>query len=104
MRGGVCAVGVDGRLVSEAAEKHFSALVPARSGGDLYTHLFRAVYGCIAVFYYAPPENLAIRYLATIYGHYWILQSSGKQQHDYIVTLHCPTKCVGERSCATRWT
>jgi hypothetical protein len=90
----------DGRLVSEAAQKHFSSLVPARSGGDLYTHLFRSVYGCIAVFYYAPAEILAIRYLATIYGHYWVLQSTGKQQHNYITTLHYQDYAIGDAAIA----
>jgi hypothetical protein len=92
--------GADGRLVSEAAEKHFSSLVPGRAGGDLYTHLFRAVYGCIAVFYYAPPEVLALRYLATIYGHYWVLESSGKQQHDYTATLHYSDYAIGDAAIA----
>jgi hypothetical protein len=88
--------GADGRLVSEAAERHFSGLVPGRAGGDLYAHLFRAVYGCIATFFYAPPEILALRYLATIYGHYWVLQSSGKQQHDYTATLHYSDYAVSD--------
>src|SRR4029077_11083087 len=41
-------IGADGRLVSAAADRHFSKLVPPRSGGDLYTHLHRAVYGALA--------------------------------------------------------
>lgn len=88
--------GGDGRLVSEAADKHFSGLVPARSGGDLYTHLFRSVYGAIAVFYYAPAETLAIKYLSTIYGHYWVLAASGETQHNYQTTLHYQDYAIGD--------
>jgi telomere resolvase len=70
------------------ADKHFAELVPPRAGGSLYTHLFRAVYGCIAVFFYAKPEILDTVYLNRIYGHYWISESSGKLQADYLATQH----------------
>ncbi len=70
------------------ADKHFAELVPPRAGGSLYTHLFRAVYGCIAVFFYAKPEILDTVYLNRIYGHYWISEASGKLQADYLATQH----------------
>ena len=34
-----------------AAQRSFEALVPPREGADLYTHLFRSVYGRIACHY-----------------------------------------------------
>lgn len=88
--------GADGRLVSAAADRHFSALVPGRSGGDLYTHLFRSVYGCIAVFYFCSASVLDIRYLARIYGHYWVLESTGETQHNYLTTLHYKDYAIGD--------
>src|SRR5262249_47295507 len=68
------------------ADKHFSSLVPPRLDGDLYTQLFRAVYGCLAVFFFAPPECLDTVYLNRVYGHYWIVESSGQLQTDYNAT------------------
>jgi hypothetical protein len=70
------------------ADKHFADLVPGRSGGSLYTHLFRAVYGCLAVFFFAPSRILDTVYLNRIYGHYWITEASGKLQADYTATQH----------------
>jgi len=76
-----------GPEVKAAAMKHFAHLVPPRSGGDLYTHLFRAVYGCIAVFFYCPERVHDLVYLSTIYGHYWV-DTNGDIQRDTAVTLH----------------
>ncbi len=89
----------DKRLVSEAADYHFSSskLVPPRDDkDDLYTHLFRSVYGAIAVFYYCPPDIFPLKYLATIYGHYWVLESTGKQQEDYMATLRYADYEIGD--------
>jgi hypothetical protein len=76
-----------GPQVKEAAMQHFSGLIPPRSGGDLYTHLFRACYGCIAVFFYCPERVHELRYESTIYGHYWKL-ANGEVEYDTAATLH----------------
>src|SRR4029077_18279745 len=93
-------IGADGRLVSAAADRHFSKLVPPRSGGDLYTHLHRAVYGALAVFYFCPRNVLDFRYLARIYGHYWVLESSGEVQMNYLTTLHYKDYAIGDAAIA----
>ncbi len=76
-----------GQKVIEAAIQQFSRLVPPREDGELYTHLFRAVYGTIAIFYYCPPHVHALTYLNTILGHYWI-DENGNVERDYKATLH----------------
>ncbi|MBA2679438.1 MAG: hypothetical protein H0U76_13695, partial [Ktedonobacteraceae bacterium] len=77
-----------GPAVSEAAQQ-FADLVPPREGGDLYTHLFRSVYGCLAVFYYCPERVADLNYLNSIAGHYWVPQDgTGTIQRDYAATLH----------------
>jgi hypothetical protein len=76
-----------GSQVVEAANRHFEHLVPPREDGDLYTHLFRAVYGCIAIFYYCPDWVHELTYLNTILGHYWV-DENGVEQRDYAATLH----------------
>jgi Telomere resolvase len=73
--------------VKAAAQKHFAGLVPPRSGGDLYTHLFRSVYGCIAVFFYCPDRVKDLVYLSHILGHYWV-DGNGDLQRDTAVTMH----------------
>lgn len=58
------------KLLQEAANRHFSALVPFRHGRDgLYGQLFRAVYPQIAVFWFAPKLINDAHYKATIQGH-----------------------------------
>jgi hypothetical protein len=83
-----------GPEVKAAAMKHFAGLVPPRAGGDLYTHLFRAVYGCIAVFFYCPERVHELVYLSTIYGHYWV-DTNGDRQRDTNVTLHYADYQIG---------
>lgn len=78
------------------AERLFSDLVPPRAGGSLYTHLFRAVYGCIAVFFYAPSRIVETVYLNRIYGHYWITEATGKLQADYNATMHYQDYAIGD--------
>lgn len=57
-------------LVQEAANRHFSELIPARHGKeDLYGHLFRSVYPRIACFWYCPPSIADMHFMATIQGH-----------------------------------
>jgi len=81
--------------VREAANRHFAELVPARAGNhdEIYTHLFRTIYARIAVLYYCPMNVTDIHYMATIQGHYKILESdsetdrrnyaSGAHYYDY---------------------
>jgi Telomere resolvase len=82
--------------VIAAAQRAFEGLVPPRSGADLYTHLFRSVYGRIACHYYARPETLDLKYMNAIYGHYWIVESTGKQQQDYEATMHYMDYVIGD--------
>jgi hypothetical protein len=66
-------------LVKDAANRHFTGLVPARprekkkkrgpEDEGLYGQLFRAVYPRIAVFWYAPDPIDDKHYMATIQGH-----------------------------------
>jgi len=82
--------------VVAAAQRAFEPLVPAREGADLYTHLFRAVYGRIACHYYAKPETSDLTYMAVVYGHYWVVKSTGKQQQNYASTLHYMDYVIGD--------
>jgi hypothetical protein len=61
--------------VAAACDRHFEGLVPPRAGGNLYTHLFRAVYATIATFWYCPPKVDAIEFRAAIQGHYQVLDA-----------------------------
>jgi hypothetical protein len=79
---------VDENQLGEVAETHFAGIVPPRSGGNLYTHLFRSVYGCIAVLYFCKPEILDQIYLNRIYGQYWVTEATGQLQADYAATQH----------------
>ena len=74
----------------EAANRWFRDLVPVRAGhDDLYTHLFRTIYGRIALFYFCPPRVNELQYLATIQGHYWVLNADTEEtQRHYITSLH----------------
>lgn len=77
--------------VRAVATRHFGALVPTRMGHEeqLYTHLFRCIYGQIAVFYFAPDIVLNLDYMAEIYGHYWYKDAqSKKKQMSYSSTFH----------------
>ncbi len=59
--------------VAVACDRHFEDLVPSRAGGNLYTHLFRAVYATIATFWYCPANVDTVEFRAAIQGHYQIL-------------------------------
>jgi hypothetical protein len=61
--------------VASACDRHFEGLVPPRAGGNLYTHLFRAVYATIATFWYCPPKVDAVEFRAAIQGHYQVLDA-----------------------------
>ena len=76
--------------VRAAARHWFGDRVPVRTGhDDLYTHLFRTIYGRIAVLYYCPPKVRDLHYLSHVYGHYWVLsaETEEKRRH-YLTTLH----------------
>ncbi|MEO1353015.1 MAG: protelomerase family protein [Cyanobacteria bacterium J06635_15] len=75
--------GMDNRLVNryysndvaQVCDRTFSDLVPPRDGKDnLYTHLFRAVYGTIASFWFCPPSVPELEFRAAIQGHYKVLE------------------------------
>nr|MBA2680132.1 hypothetical protein [Ktedonobacteraceae bacterium] len=69
------------RIVSQNVNRHVAKLVPTTIGRDeLHTHQLRAVYAAIAVYYYLPPRVAEIMYMATIDGHYRLLESSDQQQ------------------------
>ena len=64
------------QTVKEAAHRHFVDLIPTRAGNheELYTHLFRSIYARIAVLYYCPMNVTDIHFMATIQGHYRLLE------------------------------
>ncbi|MEM8810887.1 MAG: protelomerase family protein, partial [Cyanobacteria bacterium P01_G01_bin.38] len=75
--------GMDNRLVNryysndvaQVCDRFFAELVPPREGKDnLYTHLFRAVYGTIASFWFCPPSVPELEFRAAIQGHYKVLE------------------------------
>ncbi|MEO1403366.1 MAG: hypothetical protein AAFV72_19245, partial [Cyanobacteria bacterium J06635_1] len=75
--------GMDNRLVNryysndvaQVCDRVFAELVPPREGKDtLYTHLFRAVYGTIATFWFCPPAVPELEFRAAIQGHYKVLE------------------------------
>lgn len=61
-----------GAEVSEAAERHFAALVPPVYGdAGLSSKTFRKVYARLAVFFLCTPEKNELEYFPAILGHYW---------------------------------
>ena len=68
-----------GQAVAQACDRHFADLVPTRSGGNLYTHLFRAVYATIATFWYCPPKVDPVEFRAAIQGHYALLDEANPE-------------------------
>lgn len=68
------------KAVATQCERHFKGLVPPREGKDnLYTHLFRSIYGTIACYWYCPPNIPEIEYRAAIQGHYQILDEKNPE-------------------------
>ncbi len=66
--------------VIRACDRAFANLVPLRAGKDnLYTHLFRAIYGTISTFWYCPPRVNATEFKAAIQGHYGILDEENPE-------------------------
>lgn len=77
--------------VRAVATRHFGVLVPTRVGhaDQLYTHLFRSIYGQIAVLHFAPDTVLNLDYMAEIYGHYWYKDADTQQKRmSYSSTFH----------------
>ncbi len=88
-----------GEEVRTAADRHFTRLVPYRTGKEdvLFTHLFRSCYGTLACWLFAPPSVNALVYKATIYGHYWVLRAETEQQRqNYLSTLHYDDYRIGD--------
>jgi Telomere resolvase ResT/TelK catalytic domain len=96
LRSLIAAGSADEDSLGGIADRHFSDIVPPRSGGNLYVHLFRAVYGAIAVFYFCKREVLDTVYLNRIYGHYWIAEAEGTVQANYNATQHYQDYGIGD--------
>jgi Telomere resolvase len=63
-----------GQKVADACDRHFADLIPTRPGKDnLYSHLFRAIYGTIAVWFYCPVNVDATEFKAHCQGHFAVL-------------------------------
>lgn len=76
--------------VRKAAEHWFGELLPSREGhDDLYTHLFRSIYGQIAVLHFTPMKKNRLDYMSQIYGHYWIVNAETEEKkRNYLSTMH----------------
>ncbi len=67
--------------VAVKCDRHFRDLVPLRSGkGNLYTHLFRAVYATIAAHWFCPPTVSDLEFRAYIQGHFQILNETNSEK------------------------
>lgn len=92
---------VDARHAPEVravATRHFGTLVPTRVGHEeqLYTHLFRCIYGQIAKLYFAPDTTPYFDYLAEIYGHYWYKDEPDPQKKmNFSSTIHYMDYLIG---------
>lgn len=84
--------------VGDVARRAFHGLVPVRTNDeDLYTHLFRTVYARLAVWLYCPPQVMDLTYMATIQGHYWVLNADTEEKRlNYQSTLHYNDYKVGD--------
>jgi len=79
-----------GQAVARSCDRHFQDLVPTRPCKDnLYTHLFRSVYACIATFWYCPPSVDATEFKAAIQGHFQILdEENGELKRSLMASRH----------------
>lgn len=69
------------QTVAQMCDRHFRDLVPLRDGkGNLYTHLFRAVYATIATHWFCPPTVSDLEFRAYIQGHFQILHETNQQK------------------------
>lgn len=63
--------------VARVCDEVFRDLVPTREGeGNLYTHLFRAIYASIATVWYCPPAVNPEEFKAAIQGHFKVLNAT----------------------------
>lgn len=63
--------------VARVCDEVFRDLVPPREGeGNLYTHLFRAIYASIATVWYCPPSVNPEEFKAAIQGHFKVLDAT----------------------------
>jgi len=87
-----------GPAVRITADQRFKDLVPTRTDheANLFTHLFRAVYGTLAIYYFCPDTVHPLNYLATIHGHYWIDRADAQTKLNYQSTLHYDDYRVGD--------
>lgn len=66
--------------VARACQRHFEDLIPTRDGKEnLYTHMFRAVYATIAVFWYCSPSVNDVEFRAAVQGHFQILDEKNPE-------------------------
>jgi hypothetical protein len=79
-----------GQAVARSCDQNFQGLVPTREGKDnLYTHLFRSVYACIATFWYCPVTVDATEFKAAIQGHFQILdEENGELKRSLMASRH----------------
>jgi len=86
--------------VRATANSWFQDLIPTpKKHKDVYTHLCRSVYGCIAVFWFCPPRLSHITYLATIMGHYWVLDAeTEKVKRDRVASLRYDDYKIGDEA------
>jgi hypothetical protein len=75
------------QAVAQTCDRYFRDLVPLRSGkGNLYTHLFRAVYATIAAHWFCPPTVSDLEFRAYIQGHFQILNETSEQKRTSMAT------------------
>lgn len=92
---------VDARYAPEVravATRHFGVLVPTRVGHEeqLYTHLFRCIYGQVAKLYFCPDTTPYFDYMAEIYGHYWYKDELDPQKKmNFSSTIHYMDYLIG---------
>jgi hypothetical protein len=81
-----------GHFAQDAANRHFGDLLDGRDEDkkeNLYSHLFRSVYARIAVFWFCPPTVTDMHFMATIQGHYELLQSTDDTfKNNYASSAH----------------
>jgi hypothetical protein len=69
-----------GQKVADACDRLFADLIPTRPDHDtLYSHLFRALYATIAVWFYCPVSVDATEFKAHCQGHFALLDEHNPQ-------------------------
>jgi hypothetical protein len=76
--------GANESKVALASDRHFHTLVPAPHGKtNLYAHLWRSVYCCIATFWYCPKHVDDLLFKAHILGHFETLTLDEQKTLDH---------------------